>query len=280
MKLHFFPALAPLTGVLPWLLTAVGLAASGARALTHSKNRLRALGAAAALCLAAGAALAASGPLRAWLASRSSLVAEKDLPRIESLSAAQAPVSPEAASPGRDDLFAEAYSVIPTRAPLSAATLAPGLLLYTSRDGTLEAHEARSGRARWRLALGEPAIAAPLVHEGRAYVANGLHASAVSTLLALELASGKVLWQRRFAGHLETPPAIDPAGSLLYQGAGPGGLWAIDRRSGDAAWSRPLGHVDSTPVRSGSRLYVPAQPSDAKPESKLFALDAARLIKS
>jgi outer membrane protein assembly factor BamB len=61
---------------------------------------------------------------------------------------------------------------------------------------------------------------------------------------------------------------------MLWQGAGPGGLWALDSRNGGVYWHRPLGHIDAQPLLEKGVIYAPFQPDERKEETAFYALDA------
>jgi outer membrane protein assembly factor BamB len=274
MRLHFFPALLPLAPMLPWLLTALGALAGAFRFM--SRRRGAAAVAVALLALATGTAL--------WQHQRlpsetegSRLTPAASLPQPQRAAPGDVSLAAKTAASARTGALSELWSRFSTRRVLSAA-LAPApshqdALLIGTYEGELQKISAQTGETAWTLRKSGPILAQAAFLGDTAFVGEGLHTAQSSALTAIEVASGKALWQREFRGHLESPPAIDEPRSRLYVGSGPAGLWAIDAKSGGVLWHAPIGHVDSTPLLKNASLWVTAQVSENVKDSKLHELD-------
>ncbi len=114
----------------------------------------------------------------------------------------------------------------------------PAALLYDAGRGELMLIDAQSGATSWRQPLGDRAAAAPLVVGRRAVVATA--AGAVETI---DLDSGASLRSSIVPQPLETAPAADRSGRLLYQPANHTNLYALDAETGKCAAAFYLGHT-------------------------------------
>jgi len=104
----------------------------------------------------------------------------------------------------------------------SSPTVFAGMVAFTTADGHLMALDGATGRLRWRLATG-PTVPFPWGYE-----------------------SGDI-WT-------SSPTYAD---GLLLAGAGDGGLYAVDARSGKLRWRmQTAGRVRSTPAVSEGLVYV------------------------
>ncbi|MCM2322850.1 MAG: PQQ-like beta-propeller repeat protein [Oligoflexia bacterium] len=226
MRLYFFPALLPLASLLPALLALIGAAAAAIQSLRH--RRIAAL----RLTRFAVAALLVALGLQ--------LVKEIRKNRLPSL----APVERLPAQ----DTTGEWSQLLP-RAALSDLTYSDrhGLVLFGTRQGTLEAISVRDGTPVFSLALAEPVLSKPLIAGDRAYIGEGLHDATRARLVALRLPDGQALWQQRFDGHLEASPRLSPDGQTLFGCAGDAGAYAVEAATGKLLWRTALGHCDTTP---------------------------------
>ena len=85
------------------------------------------------------------------------------------------------------------------------------VLLNDRRSHELVLVEGRTGKLVWRQTIGEPADAAPLVHQGRVYWPTRL-----GRLFVLDQATGRVLGHLSFPQPLPVTPVADAAGETLY----------------------------------------------------------------
>ena len=145
---------------------------------------------------------------------------------------------------------------------------------FGSNDGALYRVDANNGKLRWRFMTNAEVSRRPVLQDGRLYVTN-----ANDTVLALDPATGKLLWQQ----HRTPAMGMEVAGHAgvlvfrdkVYTGFSDGTVLAFDARSGAERWQpvdlaaeaeQTLGElptyldVDTTPVahngRVGSVVFV------------------------
>lgn len=172
-------------------------------------------------------------------------------------------------------LAKESWSAIASHTLISTPAVTADRALVGTKNGTLEVWSRGSTpRLLYRLVKREPIYSTPVIHDGIAYIGEGLGNATAIRLTALDIKNARVLWEREFHGHIEAAPLLD--NGTLYIGAGSGGIWAIRASNGKLVWHAPLGHVDATPVRIGDTIYSSAQTTHGtKVETKLIALDAS-----
>lgn len=146
-------------------------------------------------------------------------------------------------------------------------------LVYGTSDGHLFGASLENGETVWSLKLPDGIYA--ISKEGDVvYASTGSHFSVKATLAAVEAATGQILWQTEFDGHLEEQLRADAKTHQLWVGGGPSGLWSVDSRDGKILWHKALGHLDGTPLLHEGMLYIPAQKDEATHESFFYALRA------
>jgi outer membrane protein assembly factor BamB len=270
VKLYFFPAVLPLVELLPVLLTAF---AAIAGFLLGARGRFQRFVWPARIALATAiVALAWFGwPTVYWRlnpnASRLTV-----LPKFEIIS----PPPAEEVQPARAFVrgrWREDWRVPIRGRALSSLVLSGGLLMVGTWESTVDAYSTADGAHVWRVQKREPVYSLTLASPNLLIAGEGLHTSQSASLTALELPSGRPLWQREFRGHIESAPTTKD--NKIWFGAGPSGLWCLDLLTGTVLWHSAVGHVDSTPLVEGGKVFFAAQPSDAKPTSILHALDAS-----
>jgi outer membrane protein assembly factor BamB len=269
--LYFFPALLPLAELVPWLLTVIGtvagIAGFSAPALWRRYRRPILAVAALSLTAAAGAYIYYLPPKDVRMDGTRLIMPEKFFISVAHAKAAEL-------QPPARETFGEIWSKKIDRQILATPVIAGNLLVYGSYKDSVEARSLQNGDAVWSLPQAAPVFALGLGDDGTIYSCEGLHDTASASLTAVDPATGRIRWRREFLGHLEEPPAIDSAHHRLWQGAGPGGLWALDDRKGAVLWHQAIGHTDALPLLLNDVIYVPAQPDEKKEETAFLALDA------
>lgn len=101
-------------------------------------------------------------------------------------------------------------------------------------------HRGFEGGELWRLGSQHPLRAAPAVSDGQVFLGAG-----DNRLVAMDSASGDVLWERRLSSVTVTTPAVTP--DAVYVAVRDGRLLAVDRRDGAERWSS---QVDSSSFAS------------------------------
>lgn len=150
----------------------------------------------------------------------------------------------------------------------SAAYVAPRggrpLVAVTSRDGFLHAVDAANGHQRWKLALGDELpfrwgwdfiLSTPAVDGDRLFVGSGN-----GDVLAVEAASGKVLWRHATAGRVRSSPTA--ANGVVYVGSFDGHLYALDAATGAERWKFAAEGTKLDSVAAGfDRLSIQSSPA-------------------
>lgn len=101
-----------------------------------------------------------------------------------------------------------------------------------AHTAAIPVHSGVSGREIWRFEA--PLSAAPAVFDGQVFLGTG-----DARVVALDGASGAVLWEHELPAVTVTTPAVTR--DAVYVTAREGMLLALDRRNGDGLWSFPTG---------------------------------------
>lgn len=154
-----------------------------------------------------------------------------------------------------------------------SAAVAAGRVFVGSADGRLYALDLRSGRPIWAADLGGAVSSTPAVSGGLVFATSRTESG---RLTALDAASGRVRWRFDFAPEVPFPWGWDywlsspvVAGPRVFVGAGDGGLYALELRSGRRIWRFATGgRVRSSPAYADGVVYVGSM------DGKLYAVDA------
>ena len=123
------------------------------------------------------------------------------------------------------------WSVVLEGGVLVEPVLAGNLVLVGAGE-ELVALEAQTGSVRWQKKLGGLIEAAPYVEGGTVYATSW-----EGSVLALRLADGEPLWQRKLDQGIYAPGGASPSlidGVLLV--AGPRKIWGLDPKTGSVRW--------------------------------------------
>jgi outer membrane protein assembly factor BamB len=137
---------------------------------------------------------------------------------------------------------------------------------YQPNETTLSAGSISRLRWAWHRNVGSIEIGTPAVVGGVAYVGVGLQSNTTtSSLVALDLSSGRTLWTRSLSGSAGGDSAPAVADGLVYittdaaQAPGTGStLWAVNASNGTVRWSA-TGLSDeriSSPVYADGMVFV------------------------
>jgi outer membrane protein assembly factor BamB len=124
----------------------------------------------------------------------------------------------------------------------SSPAVARGLVVFGSRDGFFFALDARTGSQRWMHQTGD-LIPWEWGFEGwDVYTASAVVADTVvlfgggdGVLYALELESGRELWQLQTGGRIRSTPAV--ADATVFVGSTDGIVYAAELHSGELVWT-------------------------------------------
>jgi eukaryotic-like serine/threonine-protein kinase len=145
---------------------------------------------------------------------------------------------------------------------ISSPTIANGTVYVGSGDGHLYALDLATGVRRWRYDAGSGVSSSPAVGQGLVFaVARDGSAFAVDAATGARrwrMSTGPDLalpWGHESGDHYLSSPAL--VGSTLIFGAGDGGVYAVDARTGRVKWhARTGGRVRSSPAIADGRVYV------------------------
>lgn len=122
-----------------------------------------------------------------------------------------------------------------------------------------------SGDVFWRARLSGTVHGGPLLAGDKLFVAT--EETPEGRVYAVNLRDGKILWRRR-SGSVVAPLASDSF--ALYAGLERGSVWALDPKTGELKWRRPLpGAVRAGPVPTPHGIVV------ATTADSLYLLDRA-----
>jgi outer membrane protein assembly factor BamB len=155
-----------------------------------------------------------------------------------------------------------------------------------SAEKSLPLRWSRTENVRWRVALPERGNSTPIVWRDRIFLTQTIEKQNRRTLMCLDRASGKILWQtgleyatadRTHATnpHCSSSPVMD--GKRVYAWLGSAGFIACDL-NGRELWRRELGRQDhvwgygSSPILHAGLVILNFGPGDP---SFLIAMDAA-----
>lgn len=266
----------PLIAIVPWLLTAFGTVAGIVIGFLSRKRSPRflkiGLAACAGIFIVAGILLWPSFRLR-YIDRGTSLSTGKGLPETKTLGTLEPDSPPLTGTHAAWDTWRPLWSTATERRPLSNPVIAGRIVVVGTWEGTVDAYALNSGKPIWTVKKNEPVIAITHASDSLLLAGEGLHTAPFAALTAIGLPDGRVLWDRVFQGHLESPAAYSAASNRIWVGTGPAGLWCLDARDGSVIWHKGGVHVDSTPLLAHDQVYFSGQEDGGKMESVFFALN-------
>jgi outer membrane protein assembly factor BamB len=270
-RLHFFPMLLPLVETVPLLLAGVGALATAAGTLWHRRRAIMVAGIVVGVLGFAGAGVAI------YLRTPDKIVRHegtKDIaPEAYARTTHYAALTQQPATQPMEN-FDEVFTVQVKNPLLSTPVISNGVLVVGTYKNTAEGFDIATGEWLWTLPQAEPIFTIGKGPQNIVYVGEGLHHTRAAMLSALQMPAAKVIWQRQFLGHIESPPAVSPDSAQLFLPTGGGGLWSLRAADGRVIWHAPIGHTDATPLLAGDTLYAAAQSDEDVPQSLFYAIDA------
>lgn len=122
-------------------------------------------------------------------------------------------------------------------------------LVFAAVDGAVEARSQRDGTPRWRTPI-VARLTAPLHWDSGWLIGN----SEGGDLLVFRGADGELLWRRELGSAVRGLPA--PAGEKLYVGLDDGRFLALELRTGDALWTKPMKEPLTGILALDDRLFL------------------------
>ncbi len=138
-------------------------------------------------------------------------------------------------------------------------------MVYVGVAGDIWALDAATGQQVWTFSTGNAVDASPAVADGTVYIP-----SLDGNVYALDAATGSLRWRHHTGYYEEANPAV--ADGVVYWGSADGNLYALDAASGHERWRfpTPAGILASPAVADGV-VYVSSGQGDL---TGLYALDA------
>ena len=147
--------------------------------------------------------------------------------------------------------------------------IAGGVAYVVNKYGNAKAVRLRDRKVLWERTTdpkdsGTPTdVTAPVYHEGKVFFAY-----VDGNLVAVDAKTGKQVWTRKLAGHLESSPMA--VGGKLYLGTDKTNVVALRASDGKVLWQfNSPGAIKASPSFHHGRLFV------ADYESGMFCLDAS-----
>ncbi len=145
----------------------------------------------------------------------------------------------------------------------TAAVVAEGRVVFNTESCTLFVVDARTGKHLWSRWLGDPLMSQPAVHAGVVYMAypgpDGEH-----RLIALRLADGATVFERRIAGDVVSAPVVE--GDSVYLTTTDGTVYRHALGDGRVLFEKRM-NATSAPTVAGGEIYV-AQNDPAAPKEQ------------
>lgn len=141
--------------------------------------------------------------------------------------------------------------------------VAAGTIYFGAADGHVYALDGQ-GKMRWRAEAGAPVFGPPALTGERLLVATN-----AGGIMALEVATGKQLWQTQAAAYsIETGPV--PAGDIVCAGAWDKYVHALDLATGAVRWRALSKGSDRT---GAAQYYSPADAPPVVVQGKVWVCD-------
>lgn len=118
-----------------------------------------------------------------------------------------------------------------------------------------------------------PTASQPVLHAGKLFVGEGMHANFQCRMFCLDPATGEQVWAKEVSDHVEG--GVCPHGNAVIFAAGNDGVWCVDAATGKDRWHFAADvHVDSTPCVVNGVVIVGSGPSRRFKNQQVLGLDA------
>jgi outer membrane protein assembly factor BamB len=154
------------------------------------------------------------------------------------------------------------------------------------KAGSLVCYDLATGEKKWDFiddGTFKQVFSAPTVGDGKIYIGEGFHEDPDCKVYAIDLETGKKVWERETTSQTESSPTH--RGGKIYTGAGNDGFLCLDAGKGDVVWQFPPKDSKGRLLRFGAGAAldgphvfagtgVDRLQEDDKGETALFCLDA------
>lgn len=153
----------------------------------------------------------------------------------------------------------------------SSGVIEDGVLVYNTESCTIFAADAKTGKYLWSHWLGDPLMSMPAVANGKVFTAYPCYANsgftaeikeksktayvmkATHALIALDLKTGKILWQKWIDGDVMSAPVCE--GENLYLTSFPGTVYKFNQKNGDILSAKYM-RATSAPIIQNGEMTV------------------------
>jgi Ca-activated chloride channel homolog len=159
----------------------------------------------------------------------------------------------------------------------SAPAIQDGTIVFNTESCTIFACDVATGKQIWSYYLGDPLMSMPTIADGivftsypSSYLSISKRAINDSTiipthaLIAIELKTGKILWQKWIDSDIMSAPVAKD--SLLYITTFSGALYKLHQKSGQILEAKTM-RATSAPVFNGNGDLIVSKRSDSKMDS-------------
>lgn len=149
----------------------------------------------------------------------------------------------------------------------SSGVIEDGVLVYNTESCTIFATDAKTGKHLWSHWLGDPLMSMPAVANGKVFTSYPCHANsgftaevkekgktayvmkATHVLIALDLKTGKILWQKWIDGDIMSAPVCD--GESIYFTSFPGTVYKINQKNGEILFAKYMRGTSAPIIHNG-----------------------------
>lgn len=153
----------------------------------------------------------------------------------------------------------------------SSGVIEDDILVYNTESCTIFATDAKSGKYLWSHWLGDPLMSMPAVANGKVFTAYPCYTNSgynqevkndgrtiynmksTHVLIAMELKTGKILWQKWIDGDVMSAPVAD--GGNLYISTFPGTVYKFDQSKGEILSAKYI-RATSAPIIKDGEMTV------------------------
>ncbi|MGC4103569.1 outer membrane protein assembly factor BamB family protein [Ferruginibacter sp.] len=149
----------------------------------------------------------------------------------------------------------------------SSPAIADGMIVFNTESCTIFACDTANGRPVWSYYLGDPLMSMPSIHNGIVFTSyparytgkastgqnnNALFPSHV--LIAIELKTGKILWQKWIDSDIMSAPVAKD--DLLYVTTFSGALYKVKEQTGEIIEAKAIRATSAPVFSSGNEIVV------------------------
>lgn len=130
-------------------------------------------------------------------------------------------------------------------------------LFMGTRGGSLIELDLKTGNKIREIWTGQPVMTMPLILDQQIYFGEGVHETHHARYYNYNLLTGSLSASFESLGHIERKAAFAELNQnqILLIPAGRDGVYAVNSKTMEKIWQAKIGHVDSSPISDGERVY-------------------------